>query len=154
MNMKQYDSRDVAKALIAIGLKHNMILNITKVQKLLYIIYGHFLAVEGIRICDEHPQAWPYGPVFPKTRKMMGIDGIAYRIEDLGELAADEMLLDVVENVVKTYAGYPASTLSEWSHEEGSPWDGTVSTKGFKWGNQIPDELIKSYFENFPVLEE
>lgn len=38
-----------------------------KSQKLLYCCYGAVLAETNERLTDEHPEAWPYGPVFPRT---------------------------------------------------------------------------------------
>ena len=38
-----------------------------KSQKLLYCCYGAVLAETNERLTDEHPKAWPYGPVFPRT---------------------------------------------------------------------------------------
>ena len=44
-------------------------LNITKLQKLMYCCYGVVLAKTGLRLTDEHPEAWQYGPVFPDALK-------------------------------------------------------------------------------------
>ncbi|MDR1054371.1 MAG: hypothetical protein LBL90_00730 [Prevotellaceae bacterium] len=44
------------------------------------------------------------------------------------------------------FGKWTASALSEWSHKEGSPWEKTVSTEEFKWGDKIEDGYIKSYF--------
>lgn len=66
---KPYDSVLVANYLLALANEKGVILNTTKVQKLLYMAYGLLLAEKNRIITDEQPKAWPYGPVFPKTRK-------------------------------------------------------------------------------------
>ena len=46
---------------------NNIVANRTKAQKLLYCCYGAILAEFNERLTDEHPKAWMYGPVFPRT---------------------------------------------------------------------------------------
>lgn len=46
----------------------------TKIHKLLYISYGIFLARENKRLTNEHPQAWPFGPVFPRVHNKVSLD--------------------------------------------------------------------------------
>ena len=75
MEEYKYNSVEVAKFIVATANNKHLSINMTKVQKLLYIAYGIFLAVKGYRLTNEHPQAWPYGPVFPTTRnKLLKID--------------------------------------------------------------------------------
>lgn len=63
------DSIEVANAIRFFAREQNVDLNMTKIHKLLYISYGVFLARENARLTDEHPQAWPFGPVFPRVHK-------------------------------------------------------------------------------------
>ena len=44
----------------------NYFVNLTKLQKLMYCVYGAVLVHSDLRICKEHPRAYPHGPVFPK----------------------------------------------------------------------------------------
>src|SRR3712207_8469860 len=46
------------------------------------------------------------------------------------------------------FRSWNAGQLSEWSHSDGSPWDRTVNTPLFKWGNVISDSLIYDYFSS------
>ena len=39
-------------------------LNVTKLQKLMFCCYGAVLGKFGLRLIDEYPVAWQYGPVF------------------------------------------------------------------------------------------
>ena len=77
--IEEYESKDVAIYLRALAIQMNKPpLNVTQTQKLLYILYAYYMVSvppyndgNGCRIINESPQAWPYGPVFPKTRKIL-----------------------------------------------------------------------------------
>jgi uncharacterized phage-associated protein len=144
---KTYDSVLAAKYLLALAAKKGHSLNVTKVQKLLFIAYGYFLAKYGHAFLKEKPKAWPYGPVFPRTRKKVDYS-IIYRTEDqeFTEIAADLEVTQLFEHLIDTYAKYTANQLSEWSHMVGSPWDKTRQQKGFDWNAEIPDNVIENYF--------
>ena len=132
---------------------HNIGINMTKLQKLLYISYGVYLAVKGERLTNEHPQAWPYGPVFPATRnKLLKIN--LEEIIDPNDNSITDEVKSCINLVFNSYGAYNASFLSAWSHKPNSPWDKTVSQVGFKWGNTIPDEYILPYFKNLLVKKQ
>ncbi|WP_314942672.1 type II toxin-antitoxin system antitoxin SocA domain-containing protein [Porphyromonas endodontalis] len=145
-----YRSTDVARYLVFLANERKITVNMTKVQKLLYITYGVFLRVYSKRLLNEHPQAWPYGPVFPTTRNNLLKQDFSLvpkeSIEDREKIENDEKLNKVVDFVFKNFGSWNAGQLSEWSHSKGSPWDETRKTQGFKWGNVISDKLILEYF--------
>lgn len=156
----KYRSTDVAMYLVTLANEERIAINITKVQKLLYIIYGTYLRVYGKRLLNEHPQAWPYGPVFPTTRNAL------LKFEDLSELSekaisqeeahkmkTDDQLHKVVKFVLEVFGTWNAGQLSEWSHSPDSPWDKTRKRKSFKWGDEISDALILEYFESIIYVE-
>ena len=129
---------------------YNIGINMTKLQKLLYISYGVYLAVKGERLTNEHPQAWPYGPVFPTTRNKL----LKLNLEEIVNFEDDSITDEVkacINLVFRSYGAYNASYLSAWSHQIDSPWDKTTHLPGFKWGNQIPDEYIQPYFQNLLI---
>lgn len=147
----RYNSVVVAKYIIAIANDKHLSINMTKVQKLLYIAYGIFLAVKEERLTNEHPQAWPYGPVFPTTRnKLLKIDlySISTSDIDLTTIKNDNDIISLINLVFRSFGSWNAAQLTEWSHSEGTPWQKIVSSEGFRWGHQIPDEYIKSYFSS------
>lgn len=151
METYSYNSVTVAKLIVATANSKNLSINMTKVQKLLYIAYGLFLAVKGARLTNEHPQAWPYGPVFPTTRnKLLKTDlySISTDDESLQEISHDNDIKALLDLVFRSFGTWNASQLTEWSHSEGTPWQRTVSSENFSWGAQIPDEYIKSYFQS------
>lgn len=137
----------LAKYIVAYANEHHFGINMTKVQKLLYIAYGIYLAVKNSRLTDEHPQAWPYGPVFPATRNHLLRTPFSIYTFDNTE-CADAEVVSLIGLVFRTYGDWNAYSLSAWSHKTGSPWDRAVSSADFRWGSQIPDEYIRDYFRN------
>lgn len=141
------NSVTLAKYIAGYANANGFVINMTKLQKLLYITYGVYLAVKGQRLTDEHPQAWPYGPVFPTTRnKLLKLD--LRNVQMPEDKTLDNDVRSCVALVFKTYGAYNATYLSSWSHRAGSPWDQTVNMIGFTWGDRIPDEYIMDYFKS------
>lgn len=149
---KTYDSVLGAKLLLALAYEKDIALNVTKVQKMLYILYSYFLAKHGVQIFSETPKAWPYGPVFPRTRNKVDF-GIVYKREnpELTDISSEKEIVDKFISVIDIYSKFSASELSNWSHMPDSPWDRTTKLSGFKWGDFIPDEFIKEYFSNMEI---
>ena len=146
---KEYNSVEIARYIIAFANDRGIPINMTKVQKLLYAAYGVFLAVTGERFLNEHPQAWPYGPVFPTTRnKLLKVNfyEINLHSEEFSEFRSDQILNSLLQSVFNAFGNWTAGQLTAWSHQDGSPWEHTVEQEDFTWGNIIPDEQIKGYF--------
>lgn len=146
----QYNSVVVAKYIVAYANENRYAINITKLQKLLYITYGIYLAVTNERLTNEHPQAWPFGPVFPTTRKRLlkkDLDTITMSDEDLKEISKDSNMISLMNLVFSTFGSYTASALTAWSHKPDSPWDKASKAPLFVWGDVINDELILDYFK-------
>ena len=61
------DSLQVMAYIIKRCHEKEITLNITKLQKLMYCCYGTVLGKFGLRLIDEYPAAWQYGPVFPEA---------------------------------------------------------------------------------------
>lgn len=152
-----YNSVTVATYIAALANNKRLGINMTKIQKLLYIAYGVYLAVKNSRLTNEHPQAWPYGPVFPTTRNKLlkkDLSSISLDNEDLDKIKSDQEINSLLELVFSVYGKMNATYLSEWSHQDGSPWYYTVHSPSFKWGNVIPDPLIKEYFSKLITPKE
>lgn len=151
---------DLAKDIIYLCTKHNISFNNTKIQKLLYLFVGFALindiepresvqneeGEEEISIIDELPKAWPYGPVFPKVHKQY--NEIRKIPENYSISIQDLATKEILEKTIQKWGVLSASRLSEWSHEEGSPWDVVVKQQGSGWNTIIPLGLIREYFEN------
>lgn len=151
-NINKYDSVLGAKYLLALAYEKNIALNVTKVQKLLYILYCYFLAKHNRQIFEETPKAWPYGPVFPRTRNKVDF-GKVYKTSDFlfQDISREEILNEKFNSVIEKYSHFSASQLSDWSHMDGSPWDKTVKKDGFNWGDYIPNEYIIDYFKELEI---
>lgn len=155
----QFSSKDVAFYLIAKANEERLGINVTKVQKLLYIIYGTYLRLYGERLLDEHPKAWPYGPVFPSTRKAilkrMENEELSFPINEVDEsLKSDERLNKVISLTLEHFGYWNSGQLTLWSHQIGAPWDQTTKLSGFKWGDTISDELIYDYFQKLVMVND
>lgn len=153
--LQQYDSVIAAMYLRALSYKHlGRSPLVTKVQKLLYIAYGHFIANEkGYQFINEQPRVWPYGPVFPKTRNNIDYETVN-KVEDevFNEISKDRLVTDVLTKVVKKYSHFPAGKLSSWSHAKDGPWDKVKNSHNFTWNKTIPNQYIKEYFSGINVL--
>lgn len=141
---KSIDSVDVANAIRVFARKKNIDVNMTKIHKLLYISYGILLARKGVRLTVEHPQAWPFGPVFPRVHKKVSLDTPPKEDVKLPE-DAENVLCEVLD----VFGKFSAGKLSAWSHKADSPWDRTVKENNGKWGCKMNDSYISSYFEKF-----
>lgn len=140
------DSVAVAEYVVWWAAEHHYTMNVTKLMKMLYVMYGATLAIYGCRLFREHAQAWPYGPVFPRARKRMaGEDFATVERPDMG--SEEPKLAYITEFAFKGFGDYTASQLVEWSHRGGSPWSEACSQAGFDWGDEIPDGSIADYFE-------
>lgn len=147
----RYDSVEVAFYIVAWANAHKVSINLTKTQKLLYIAYGANLILGDDRLCGEHPQAWPYGPVFPTTRKRLlkaDLFKVTMDSPELGGLKDDTYLESLINFVFQGFGSKTAGQLTVWSHAPNSPWDETTHMYGFKWGMEIPDAYIYDYFSS------
>lgn len=150
----KYNSVSVACYIAAMANSRKLGLNMTKLQKLLYIAYGTYLALKNKRLTNEHPQAWPYGPVFPTTRNKLikkDLSLINQNSPEIDNIKDDKEMQSLIRLVLDGFGDKNATTLSVWSHQPGSPWDRVSSQEGFKWGERIPDEYIQEYFNSILI---
>lgn len=145
--------------LTATNLYHTL-LNKTQVNKILFYIYGAYLADnKKPPFTDDTPKAWTYGPVFPIPNKVVVscemVDKSFFLPAKIEEFQKDQKTLNLVMNVVKNMCNKTAYALTQWSHTEGSPWyktiykkvDGVV-TEQKPWNTRIENSLIADYFSD------
>lgn len=140
---------------------YKTLLNKTQVNKILFYVYGVYLASHGkVLFSDDRPKVWTYGPVFPRPNKkvvsceMIGQD--YFTKEQIESFKEDSDFLSRIVAIVGRMCNKSAMTLTRWSHEEGSPWYNTLYHKDENgkitsqepWNTVIPDETIKTYFSN------
>jgi len=118
--------------------------NNTKIQKLLFAVYGTLLARFGKAFIDESPKMWPYGPVFPRVFNKIKEEGFQAK-----PLVCDcsEEIIEYINRTIDFFGKYSATTLSNWSHEPDSPWSRTREVYGDDWNKDIQPMDIKEYFE-------
>lgn len=150
--MAEFDSKDVMAYILTKCEEENIFVNLTKLEKLLYCCYGAVLAKFGSRLTTEHPEAWPYGPVFPQTFVAFR-DGLITAESDNGfRIKCPPEWLALIDEVIKVFGQYKASQLSAWSHKKGSPWF-NASCGGIAMKVPLDDFEVMQYFKK-NVLEE
>jgi uncharacterized phage-associated protein len=130
-------------------------LNKTQINKILFYVYGVYLAEVGQPLFDnEQPQAWPFGPVFPIVNKRINIDErIKFSDDKIAAYKQNNNALKIVVDAVKHMSNRTAVQLTYWSHQEGSPWYKAIYGDGKQpkqnpWSTVISDNSIKEYFSN------
>ena len=108
--------------------EQGMDVNVTKIQKWLYICYGLYLARFNEQLLDERPQAWKYGPFFPKVHDVQksnddSLDSLFGNID----AAKFEEYDDVINATLKNFGDWSASQLVNWTHEKGCAWDKKIN---------------------------
>lgn len=144
----KYSSIDVANYVVAYANEYKFGINLTKMLKLTYFLYGAYLAYTGERLTDEHPVAWTYGPVFERARRyFMNRDLLDVSMDDVcGELLSDKDVGAMLEYTFKVCGKSSASALVSWTHRPNSPWSITIRECKGREGGVIRDEVIYDYF--------
>jgi uncharacterized phage-associated protein len=130
-----------------------------KLQKLVYLCYGWWLAEHDSSIIDEAPEVWQHGPVFASLYDVLKGFGHARvstlqkrffsdapdRIDD-----DDEEALSLVDWVWQRYGRYDQFYLSDLTHQPRSPWHVTAEAFNFRVPRhtEIPLETIRDHFRS------
>lgn len=133
---------------------HNTFLNMTQIQKILFYVYGVCLADGNKLFVDGAPQAWPFGPVFPRVYNRVNTETIApISDEALIEFRKLPDTMKIVKDAIDNMYNISGTKLSNWTHEAGTPWYETLFGKCVpedknqnQYGTIIPEDLIASYF--------
>jgi uncharacterized phage-associated protein len=140
-----YDTLDIAQYILSIknDYKINDMSN-TKMQKLLYIIYGVYMSLYKEKIFKEQPKYFPYGPLFPRVYNKYDI----LKSQTINDIDIDIRVKNVIRFVLKSFGKLSANELTIWSHLKDSPWD-KMNQKDTKFGNPLDDGEIRDYFSNY-----
>lgn len=141
----RFDSNDVMAYILGVCEAKKIGWNLTKAQKILYCCYGVILAAFDQELTEENPQAWQYGPVFPRTINGIKKGRIIPGRDNGFSKNCNPDWLPLMDQVITFFGNYSASQLSTWSHRPGSPWD-KATHGGADLLIQIPNALIKEYF--------
>lgn len=128
-----------------------------KLQKLVFLAHGWWLAFHSDAALNEEPQVWTHGPVF-KTMyhalKHHGRSPIRYT-EKRQPFAPAPLISDgdaeateCINWVWGRYGKHDAFYLSDLTHKQGSPWEQVARQHNFRvqHDTSIPNELIKNYY--------
>jgi len=103
--------------------------NVTKIQKWLYICYGIYLAVYEEQLLKERPKAWDFGPAFPSVhRKQKQKENNDSLINLLSKITPDDFKEydDVIEATLRTFGDWTAQQLVNWTHMPGTAWHNKI----------------------------
>ena len=143
----------VANDFIVKAHEENLYLPPTKLLKLVYFMYGHFMQKTGEKLFSENFCAWEYGPVVPELynrihgnidveQLLASDDGLFYVTNPNSEYG--RRYFPIFDYVWKKYRLFSATTLSALTHAPNSPWDVTRKRQGKNC--EIDSELIRRYF--------
>lgn len=120
-----------------------------QLQKLVYIAHGWTLAYSGQPLTASEPEAWDRGPVYPELRNKISHvgsspitgavhenDGNPFAVlasEDRGPVISgnfDRIENQIIDLVWGRYGHLHGFTLSDLTHEAGTPWHKAYYTRG------------------------
>lgn len=157
---RPYDARAIANFLLDIAETRKLELTQLSLLKLLYFAHGWYLAKTGSPLVKQEFEAWEYGPVIKVIRdefKPFGKKPIKARAYKLDLYKNQRVLVEPIlatqdENFVReifdAYHVYDAWSLSNMTHEKGSPWDvvWNSSEPMGRFALRIRNEDIKQHF--------
>lgn len=124
-----------------------IVANATKAQHLLYCCYGAVLASADERLTDEHPRAWPFGPVFPRTMRAIEKNRLTVEVAEAFERDCPSETLALIRQTIRVFSAYSAASLSAWSRRLGSPWAQAESLAA------LDDRAVRLHFEKLlPII--
>nr|DAT34136.1 MAG TPA: Protein of unknown function (DUF4065) [Caudoviricetes sp.] len=144
------DSREFAKYILYKAGDDAGSINMTKLQKYLYICDGMLLSF-GYDDIKEIPKAWDYGPVYPKVYKWYK-DRVGKTVSR-NEISADAIeeiesrhFDTAIEKVLETFKDWTARELSAWTHQPSSPWSNAIDRNNGELYGPLSKDDMKMYF--------
>lgn len=133
-----------------------------KLQKLVYMSYGWWLAFHDEPILDESPQVWAHGPVLKSLYhilKTYGRTPIQHIQKDNpfspAPLVADddEEVCNLISWIWERYGGHSAFYLSALAHKADTPWEKAARKYDFRvpYDTEIPVDIIKDHYRKLAV---
>lgn len=155
-----YKAKAIANLFIDIAQNNGSNLDQMKLQKLVYITHGWYLAITGQPLITDDIEAWQYGPVIPSLYsefRNCGRSVITDYATDVqvseGDLSFtftppkvnenDNQTIDLANKIWTIYGSYSGPQLSNLTHMTDTPWD-----KVYKVSPRatIANDLIKDHF--------
>ena len=144
-----YPVLNIANRLLELaGTRGKQPLDPLKLQKLVYLAHGWYLAFTGKPLIDGGFEAWQYGPVNPvlyREFKDFRANSIT-RPAKTAPVPIPSEVEHILNEVIRVYGGKSGLDLSGLTHQQGSAWRAVYN--GSAWSSPtIPDYLIKAEFE-------
>ena len=146
------DSLDVAKAVawhytdIGASAIRGCPLSLSFLQKILYVVYGTFLAERGTRLTAEHPQMWKFGPVFPRVQNKFEKGITADRETAMTLKEKDPTLDEFIPRIIRILSEKRSKDIKHIHTAPSSPWGKCLQEHPDKWGTFIDDREIAAWF--------
>lgn|GEM_PF-1115399 len=119
----EVDSVDFAIYLNKKAKEQKQQVNVTKLQKWLYICYGLHLALHESQLFAERPKTWDYGPAFPRVHKTQKKNNDTLdTLLDKIDVQAFSQYDKLINTVLKYFGGWTAQKLVDWTHRPGTAW--------------------------------
>jgi len=155
-----YDARSVANFLLNYADERSVSVTLMGLLKVLYFAHGWYLAQHGNPLIKNDFEAWQHGPVLRVVYdafKGIGsspIRGRVHRIDPVTrkESVADETFSEEDANFLRgvfdEYGHVQALTLSDMTHEPGSPWHAVwhAPREHLNLGMKISNDAIRRHF--------
>lgn len=139
------DALYVAKIIINKCYEDKIDLTITKLHKLLYVIYGAYLVIKEEKLFEELPACFRYGPIFKSVQKEYKNNSLQLNKKYDINTIRSEILDIIISKILSTFGKSSGTALSKWSHREGSAWSEAYKDDKY-WGNDIKEEYIRKEF--------
>ena len=159
-----YPAKAIANYFLDLGAARKAEISPLKLQKLVYVSHGWYLALAGAPLVDdEFPEAWRYGPVFPSLYhefKHYGRNPITGRATDIAPAGDtlewttphvkdnDADIHTLLDRIWEVYGDFTGIQLSNITHAPGTPWESVWQENQGMKNVHISNELIKQYYQN------
>jgi uncharacterized phage-associated protein len=154
-----YTARHISNYFLERAEREGQALTQMKLQKLVYIAYGWYLALTNSKLFEDRIEAWQHGPVIPdlyEEFKNFGREPITVKsIEfDLDSLEAteptvpehDENTQVILDRVWESYKRFSSAALRSKTHEADTPWSRVYDPD--KRNQLLRDEDIGEHFRD------
>ncbi|MGB8194071.1 MAG: type II toxin-antitoxin system antitoxin SocA domain-containing protein [Chitinophagaceae bacterium] len=145
-----YPASTIAYAIVKRAELQDQFVTQMKLQKMVYFAHGYHLAKYDEPLIQEEFEAWKFGPVVYSLYNQFASFGIdLIKVKENKKISKElerlnESAKDAIEYTWEATRHLSAYTLSNWTHEHGSPWDRVYRPGG--WPLPIDNAFIKGYF--------
>lgn len=133
-----------------------------KLQKLVHITNGWWLAYRTEPLLNEQPEVWKYGPVFASLYNVLKEFGRTpiltkqkdnpFEPEPVIEKGSEDKKSDevqLIDWIWQRYGAKSAFELSDITHQRNSPWRKVVEKLNSRvpFHTKIPDDVIREHYK-------